>query len=995
MIIIRNKCYFLHDLTSNKSQIEDIKTKNMKRTILTLLAAIIATSAGAQVVISLDNYQKYQTVEVKMTLQDDKTSEPISFASVYIIPQGDTTITNFSISDDKGNVVLEEVLTGKYEVNAEMIGYLPYKKVHEFKGWRNDLGIIKLKENPEFIDASTITAIGNPITVKKDTIEYNASSFHVGENAMLEDLLKKMPGMEVGEDGSVSVNGEQVDKITVGGKTFFFDDPSMAVKNLPAKIVDKIKVIDKKTEEAEITGMETHDSKEKVMDVALKEEYKKGWFGNAKFGGGYTLTPKTGNELTDHKGMLYNANGLMSAYGEKDQVVVIANGQNAVDPSASSSAIIFYGADYDEFDSKQGLSTNATAGVNYNSDRIRGLPTTVSVSYKYSGKDAKEKTARTSFITGSDDLHTDGFFSGTGDGHTVTTSIEMKNSKRDRFAFSFKPRVSFGTKQHSYTNTSQTTMDTDTLNSSVSSKFNDVRSVSLNGRLDMGVLKIGGKEGRNISLYSYFDLSNGDGRSGETSTTRAGEMTDLISLLYDSKSSSMSMSTSLRYVEPLNDKWSLHLHARTNLSASRSDKIATNGLDGTYNDYYTNITDNDYTDLSAGFTTLYKNGNHNLSFGLSAHGTETINYVKNLGTETTAGKGDWVMSLNPEMDYYYEKDTFSSSIYYYGSTPQPGSSQMSPTLNMGNATMISAGNIYLRPYMQNYLGTYIRHNNRENFSYVSANFNGRLEQNGIVQASWFDSDAIRYSVPVNSKTPSYTISGSVTYNKPFGKERHWTFSTYVNSSFSSSGSYQAKGQLEGMDIEKFDYAEFMSQFWGNAGGDRFYSGESGFAESKMTTLHYAADLGLKYQRDRFNTAVHAYGRNQISKYSLDPDANANTWMHSYSIEAMYTTRSNWEFSSKLNANFYVGYSAGFGAPQYNWNASISKSIKAVTLSLKGIDLLNQASRNLQRTATDEYIIDTYRNVLGRYFLFSISFNFGKMNAKKSQAVQDATWNMAF
>ena len=132
--------------------------------------------------------------------------------------------------------------------------------------------------------------------------------------------------------------------------------------------------------------------------------------------------------------------------------------------------------------------------------------------------------------------------------------------------------------------------------------------------------------------------------------------------------------------------------------------------------------------------------------------------------------------------------------------------------------------------------------------------------------------------------------------------------------------------------------------------------------------------------------------------SFDDDTiyyDYNTWMHSYSIEAMYTTRSSWEFSSKFNANFYVGYSAGFGAPQYNWNASISKSIKAVTLSLKGIDLLNQASRNLQRTATDEYIIDTYRNVLGRYFLFSVSFNFGKMNAKKSQAVQDATWNMVF
>jgi hypothetical protein len=282
---------------------------------------------------------------------------------------------------------------------------------------------------------------------------------------------------------------------------------------------------------------------------------------------------------------------------------------------------------------------------------------------------------------------------------------------------------------------------------------------------------------------------------------------------------------------------------------------------------------------------------------------------------------------------------------------------------------------------------------RENFSYVNARFSGNMEQNAIVQASWFDRNAIRYSVPVNSRKPSYSLSGTLTYNQPFGEKRYWTFSTYADVSYSASAGYQAKEGLEGMDIEEFDYNDFMSVFWGNSSGDRFYSGDSGFSESKMTTLHYALDLGLKYQRDRFNASVHAYGRNQISKYSLDPDANADTWMHSYSFDAMYTTLKNWEFSTKINANFYIGYSAGFGAPQYNWNASISKTIKSVTLSLKGIDLLNQASRNLQRTATNEYIMDTYRNVLGRYFLFSVSFNFGKMNAKKSQAVQDATWNL--
>ena len=265
-------------------------------TVLLLLFLFETAAVFAQSIVSFDMIQRNRNIDVKLTLKDDSTSEPLSWATVYLIPAGDTTITHFAISDDKGNAVLEEVPVGKYELTAEIIGYLPHRQTCTFKRWEEDLGIIRMKENPEYIEASKITAAGNPVLIKKDTIEYNASSFKVGENAMLEDLLKKMPGMEVSDDGSVTVNGEKVEQITVGGKTFFFNDPNAALKNLPAKIVDKIKVIDKKSEEAEFTGISTKDDKKKVMDVELKDEYTKGWFGNAKIGGGSTLVPKGGED---------------------------------------------------------------------------------------------------------------------------------------------------------------------------------------------------------------------------------------------------------------------------------------------------------------------------------------------------------------------------------------------------------------------------------------------------------------------------------------------------------------------------------------------------------------------------------------------------------------------------------------------------------------------------------------------------------------------------
>ena len=138
---------------------------------------------------------------------------------------------------------------GTYILTVEMLGYKTYNKECYFSfDWERDsvdLGIIHMSEDAEMLDAAHVSAIGNPIEIKQDTIIFNAASFIMGENSMLEDLLKRMPGMEVSKDGTVKYNGETIQKITVGGKTFFFDDPKMALKNLPAKVVDKVKVIDK------------------------------------------------------------------------------------------------------------------------------------------------------------------------------------------------------------------------------------------------------------------------------------------------------------------------------------------------------------------------------------------------------------------------------------------------------------------------------------------------------------------------------------------------------------------------------------------------------------------------------------------------------------------------------------------------------------------------------------------------------------------------------
>ena len=147
---------------------------------------------------------------------------------------------------------------------------------------------------------------------------------------MLADLLKKMPGIKVGSDGSVKVNGESVNRITVDGKTFFQKDPGLAVKTLPAKIVDKIQVIDRAKDDAEFSGVGTKADQEKVMDIMLRDEYQKGWFGNVKLSGGADLNGKDSDK--GNGAALFNGNAMVSHYSPKDQTILLASAKRGSTP---------------------------------------------------------------------------------------------------------------------------------------------------------------------------------------------------------------------------------------------------------------------------------------------------------------------------------------------------------------------------------------------------------------------------------------------------------------------------------------------------------------------------------------------------------------------------------------------------------------------------------------------------------------------------------------
>ena len=259
---------------------------------------------------------------VRMKLTDESNSEPVGFATVSLTPEGQKEPTRYVLSTAEGVATLIKVGKGDYKLKVELMGYKTFEKeITVDKAL--DLGEIKVQQDLQVLEAASVTAIGNPIIVKKDTMEYSAASFKTSDNDMLEELLKKLPGVEVGADGSITANGETITKVMIDGKEFFLDDPQLATKNIPAKIIEKVRVVEKKSEQAEFTGIDDGDE-ETVIDLSVKPGMMDGWFGNAMAGGGHDLRGKyegTGD-------WRYQAAGMAGRFSENSQISIILNANN-------------------------------------------------------------------------------------------------------------------------------------------------------------------------------------------------------------------------------------------------------------------------------------------------------------------------------------------------------------------------------------------------------------------------------------------------------------------------------------------------------------------------------------------------------------------------------------------------------------------------------------------------------------------------------------------
>jgi hypothetical protein len=967
-----------------------------------MVRRLLAALAGLLTALSLSA----QNYKISLTLQDASNGEPVGFATVSATPEKGQP--KYTLTDAKGKAVLEKVRAGKYTIKAEILGYKPSEQVVEVKA-DTDLGTIKMALDQEVLDAASVSAVGNPIIIKKDTVEYNASSFKISDDNMLEDLLKKLPGVEVDESGNITANGETINKIMIDGKTFFMDDPQLASKNIPAKLIEKVKVVKKKSEQAEFTGIDDGND-ETIIDLSVQRGMMNGVFGNLQAGGGHDL-PSNAKAMNDWR---YQGNLMVGRFTEGSQLSIIAGGNNTnnrgftdlvgnmMGGMMGGGGMMGRGGGFGGgFGGGNGITTSWNAGINGNWDLFDNKMQ-LGGNYMYTGSnvDVTENTYKETYRDDGSTLisNTDGLSSRFTNGHRFGVRLEHKFSENTSILF--QPQFNFGNGDYIQqslfdTNTKAADGTVNKTNSGFTNNSGDNRNWSTSGFLLLRQRLF--IPGRTISLNVTWNVSNNvmDGYNQSLTNTLfdtdgnplAGTQVNQ-RVAQDSKS--RSVGGRLVYTEPLGGYFYLEGSYNINYSISESNKLVYNS--GAYNwapdaftlgmggalpytaagevkdDTYTNNIINRNINQNIGLAFMYQNEAARAQLGISAVPTNTYNMTN--GKEYTSK----VWNFAPRAMVFYDfNDNSNVRLFYNGRSSQPSTSQLMPVMDNSNPLSMSLGNPYLTPYFSHNIRNEWEISNRQTFFSLRINLQGGMTQNPITNAAWYDNNGRQYSFPVNGHN-TYNSSLRISLNAPIAKS-NFSITNMANASYSKSGSFVGKSNLDMSDYlsaDSFNYEKFHQDYF--EGSNALW--DQNFLDNTTRSLSVMERLSLTYRSDYLE--IQATGSTRVSKpwYTVQA-ATAATWNNQVRGSFKWTIgESGVELSTDASYRWYNGYTTPQD-PQLVWNAKISTPLfhRQATLSLNAYDILDQ-SKNLRVNITDNYYQETRNNTLGRYIMLTLTWRFG-------------------
>lgn len=929
----------------------------------------------------------FAQTKVTATLLDSTNGEPIGFATAYLTKAGQTAPAKYTLSSIEGKVELDNVKKGTYVFSAELMGYKSYTKEITVENASIDLGEVKMEPDLEVLDAASVSATGNAIIIKKDTVEYNASSFKTTENDVLEDLLKKLPGVEVSEDGSITWNGETIDKITLNGKTFFLNDPQLASKNLPAKMVDKLKVIEKKTDQAEFSGIDDGE-REYVIDLGIKKNMMNGSFGNAMAGAGRDIPSTAVNGDTRYQAAAFAGN-----FTDDVQLSVILNGNNTNnrgfnDLSGSMMGGMMggggmMGRGQGGWGGRNGITTSYMGGLNgawtLFDDKMELGANYV---YNFTDNDVEESKIKNTYL---DDrtlnYYSQGISNTRSGGHRIGMRLEHEFSKTSNLIF--EPQINFGTGSYMQDSKDSTYQDgTTKLNRAYTNNTGDNKNFSASGFL-LYRQRLG-KAGRTLTAMTRLAYSNneleGINNNGTVNYDADGHETadgTIVRQSFDNSQNSSSAWARATYTEPITDHIFVEANYSYNWSRSTSDKNTIDILTGLRAEDYSNNIENIHQSQEMGAAVMYQTESSRAQVGFNAIPTNTYNSTTSHGNVVKYEDHRWKFAPSA-MVWWEFNDNATCRMFYRGSSEQPSTSQLMPVPDNSNPLSIGFGNPTLTPYFRHDLRGDFRYSNKKKMSSFNIRFNGGFVQNPIVSALWYGTNGAQYTMPFNGPTSSNAGFRSF-LNTPIG-ESDFSISNMLRADYSQSSSYVSS---EAVPMDTYEdpakgFYDFMTEFI-----EKDYLGAY-FTTNTTTTVGFTERLRGTYRTDNLELTLSGRTRMNHSWYTISTLADeTTTWNSQVSAGVNWT----WDgpgitLKSDFNYNWYEGYSTEQPS-EYVLNAEIQKFLlkKKMTLALKGYDILGQA-RNLTVTDASNYHQEAINNTLGRYVILSLTYRFGTFDASK-------------
>ncbi len=888
--------------------------------------------------------QSYSTVEVRGVIVEEGNKEPIEQATIRLLSVRDSSLIGGVVSSRNGSFSIKDVKPGKYLLHVSFIGFDPLYQPLEITGQRNPANLGRLEMTDGTINLGEAVVIGKAaeVVVKNDTVEYNADSYKVTEGAVLEDLLKRMPGVEVDSEGKITVNGKEISKILVDGKEFFSDDPKVASKNLPADMIDKIQTYEKKSDMARMTGFDDGDE-ENVINLTVKPGMKQGWFGNAFAGYG------------SHD--RYEANGMVNRFINNDQLTVMGGINNTNNMGASDLASTMFSGMGGGGGRRMGggsgagngITTSGNIGTNFNKEFNPKLTLNGNLRYFHSDNDA-ESISRTENIMSADSST---FENEKSRNNSISNNfganfrLEWKPDElttiifRPDFSYSRSKTISDGT-AYSYDNHEAPVYNTEEVYYSkgdgydlnaqleVSRKLNDsgrVLSFSLSGGYSDRT-----NEGDNYSFTEYFQRTN-------------GATEELIDQQFRYENNGYNYRAYVSWVEPLgrNNFLQATYSIRQNKQESLKNTYSL-GDDGFYNmldTAYSQSYENNFITQRASLSFRSQREKYNYLFGINVDPSysSSRNFV---GDSTTSKLSRNVVNVSPMAQFNYMWDRRTNlRINYNGRTSQPSMTQLQPVQVITSSTNITIGNPDLKPTYTNNLSIRFQRFQPEQQRVMMIMANVNYTINDIVNKSQYDTD---------------------------GSGKRVTTYENVNGNYNANIRLMVNSPLRN---RKFSYSTMTYAGYTNSKG--FINAD----ENTSRNLSLQERVSLDFRSDYLDLGVNANVRYSDVTNTLQGQSDLTTWNYGVGGNTTIYLPQNFKIESDINYSANSGYSDGFDQKEVLWNASASKSFlknNQATIRFKVYDILQQRS-NISRSVTANYIRDAEYNTLSSYFMFHFIYRF--------------------